>query len=94
MSVKTGPAGVEKTETVRIEAENESLESQESKDLDAAAKFLAEHGDIDTSHIDINKLRHRIDRNVVSIMCAVFIMQFLDKAVYNVSRVATDDGRG
>jgi hypothetical protein len=80
------PADREKLETELIE-ENVSLESQDIKDiLDPAARFLQEYGDIDTSHVDISKLRHKIDRNVVSILCAVFIMQFLDKAVYNVSQ--------
>jgi hypothetical protein len=75
----------EKAETEFIEGDSSSLEEQDITDFDPAAKFLKDHGDIDTSHIDINKLRHKIDRNVVSLMCAVFIMQFLDKAVYNVS---------
>lgn len=70
-----------------ITVESASVTSREldSLDLDPAAQFLFEHKDVDTSQVNIDKLRHKIDRNVVSIMALCFIMQFLDKAVYNVS---------
>jgi len=70
-----------------LTTDSNSITSDELKDtnLDSAASFLYEHRDLDTSGIDIAKLRHKIDRNVVSVMAACFIMQFLDKAVYNVS---------
>jgi hypothetical protein len=76
----------EKKAGVVVEEENVSISSGELKrNLDGAGKFLADHADIDTSDIDINKVRHKIDRNVVSCLCLVFIMTFLDKAIYNVS---------
>jgi hypothetical protein len=87
MSGKTVP-GEDKTEGVISKTENVSnttLEEEQPPDLDQAARFLEIHKDLDTSHIDISKLRHKIDRNVVSLLCLCFIMQFLDKAVYNVS---------
>jgi hypothetical protein len=79
---------LDKKEGVILETENvldTTLEEEEQADLDEAARFLELHKDLDTSHIDISKLRHKIDRNVVSLLCLCFIMQFLDKAVYNVS---------
>jgi hypothetical protein len=77
----------EKKAGVVVEEENVSLSSSDEpkRDLDAAAKFLQDHKDIDSSNIDINKVRHKIDRNVITCLCLVFIMTFLDKAIYNVS---------
>jgi hypothetical protein len=66
-------------------SENVSVEAQENPDLDAAAKFLAENKDVDTTHINIDKLRHKVDRNVITVLCLLFILAFLDKAIYNVS---------
>ena len=56
----------------------------DTSQLDPAALFLSENRDLDTSHINISKLRHKIDRNIVPIMALCFFMQFLDKAIYNV----------
>jgi hypothetical protein len=77
----------EKKGGVVLEEENLSISSSEEpkKDFDAAGKFLHDHKDIDSSEVDIAKLRHKIDRHVVSCLCLVFIMTFLDKAIYNVS---------
>jgi hypothetical protein len=76
----------EKKAGVVVEEENISISSAEQKqDLDAAGKFLQDHKDVESSVIDINKLRHKIDRNVITCLCLVFIMTFLDKAIYNVS---------
>ena len=74
----------EKRHTVQLENESITSKDLQENDLDAAAQFLFEHKDADISHINIDKVRHKIDRNVVSIMALCFIMQFLDKAVYNV----------
>jgi hypothetical protein len=43
--------------------------------LDNAAKFLEDNKDLDVSHIDVTKLRHKIDFRIVPLMCACFIMQ-------------------
>jgi hypothetical protein len=76
----------EKKAGVVVEAENISIDSGELKhELDGAGKFLQDHKDIDISGVDINKLRHKIDRHVITCLCLVFIMTFLDKAIYNVS---------
>jgi translation elongation factor P/translation initiation factor 5A len=72
-------------ETIHVEASSIDSKDFQNLDLDGAAKFLYDRQDYDTSEIDIKKLRHKIDRNVVSIMSLCFIMQFLDKAIYNVS---------
>ena len=77
-------AELEKGHTVQIENESITSKDLEEKDLDAAAQFLFEHKDVDISHVNIDKVRHKVDRNVVSVMALCFIMQFLDKAVYNV----------
>ncbi|KAF2405187.1 MFS general substrate transporter [Trichodelitschia bisporula] len=72
--------------SVTIFEENLSTESESEpapSDLDGAAIFLDAHKDVDISHIDIVKLRHKIDRCLVPLMCLCFIMQFLDKAIYN-----------
>ncbi|KAF2673864.1 MFS general substrate transporter [Microthyrium microscopicum] len=81
--------GSDEGKSPKVVGESNSITSEELKDdnLDPAASFLFIHKDVDTSHIDISKLRHKIDRNVVSIMAACFIMQFLDKAVYNYTAV-------
>jgi hypothetical protein len=68
-----------------VQEETVSIEEQKPRGLDEAAAFLETHKDLDTSHIDISKLRHKVDRNVVSLLCLCFIMQLLDKAIYNVS---------
>jgi hypothetical protein len=76
----------EKKAGVVVEEENISISSAEQKrEIDGAGQFLQEHKDIDISGVDINKLRHKIDLHVISCLCAVFIMTFLDKAIYNVS---------
>ena len=73
--------------TIVYEENISETEAQELEkhDLDRAAKFLAEQGHIDTSHIDLKKLRRKTDFNVIGLCCLVFIMQFLDKSIYNVS---------
>jgi hypothetical protein len=84
---KPEPALEDKKEGTVVYEENISeTEAQEPEkhDLDRAARFLAEHGDIDTSHIDLRKLRRKTDINVIGICCLVFIMNFLDKSIYNV----------
>lgn len=79
------PDAVEKKGGTVVEEENLSVSSAEQvQDLDNAGKFLQDHKDMDTSHIDIAKLRHKIDRNVITCLCLVFIMTFLDRAIYNV----------
>jgi hypothetical protein len=72
--------------TVVYEENISETEAQEPEkhDLDRAATFLAQHGDVDTSHIDLKKLRRKTDINVIGICCLVFIMSFLDKSIYNV----------
>jgi hypothetical protein len=78
-----------KTSSEEERKENASLstdsESMDIDKLDPAAKFLHIHKDVDYSKIDISKVRHKVDRNVVSILCALYILAFLDKAIYNVS---------
>jgi hypothetical protein len=76
-----------KAGTVVYEENISETEAQEKEkyDLDNAAQFLAEHGHLDTSHIDLKALRRKSDFNVIGICCLVFIMQFLDKSIYNVS---------
>jgi hypothetical protein len=73
--------------TVVYEENVSETEAQEPEkhDLDRAATFLAEQGHMDTSHIDLKKLRRKTDINVIGLCCLVFIMSFLDKAIYNVS---------
>jgi len=75
--------------SISVKEDVESLETTiaDGLDLDPAARFLSAHKDVDTSHINMDRLRHKIDRNIVPIMCLTFIVQFLDKAVYNVRRL-------
>ena len=88
---KKGDLVTERKEDVTRE-ENISLDEQDVEQgqeithLDAAAKFLAQHKEVETSHIDITKLRHKIDRNVITVLCLLFILAFLDKAIYNVGQ--------
>jgi hypothetical protein len=74
-----------KEDEIKIEAASVDSKDLQNLDLDGAARFLYEHQHLDISDVNITKLRHKIDRNVVSIMSLCFIMQFLDKAIYNVS---------
>jgi hypothetical protein len=76
-----------KESTVVYEENVSETEAQEPEkhDLDRAAKFLADHADVDTAHIDLKKLRRKTDINVIGICCLVFIIMFLDKSIYNVS---------
>ena len=68
-----------------VKEENVSISSGErERDLDAAGKFLQDHEDVDSSGIDINRLRHKVDRNIITCLCLVFIITFLDRAIYNV----------
>jgi hypothetical protein len=79
---------VNKSDTSITREETIDIEEQQPTDeihLDAAAKFLSQHKELETSHIDLDKLRHKVDYNVVSVLCALFILAFLDKAIYNVS---------
>jgi hypothetical protein len=87
MSEKLSSATVNKSDASITQAEHFDIEEQPTPavvHLDAAATFLSVHKDLQTSHINIDKLRHKIDRNVVSVLCALFILAFLDKAIYNV----------
>jgi hypothetical protein len=58
----------DKKGSVILEEENStsSLDRVESNKLDGAAKFLEDNRDLDVSHIDITKLRHKIDFRVSS----------------------------
>lgn len=80
--------GITQDESISV---SPSLESQDNPKLDSAAKFLYENKDVEYSHIDLAKLRHKIDRNVVSILCLTYIMAFLDKAIYNVGKMKKDE---
>ncbi|KAF2421119.1 putative allantoate protein [Tothia fuscella] len=62
-------------------------DDEQEGNLDAAGKFLQVHKEIDSSNIDINRVRHKIDRNVIICLCLVYIMTFLDKAIYNYAGV-------
>jgi hypothetical protein len=76
----------EKKGGVVVEEENISVSSGEPKtELDGAGQFLELHKDIDISEVDIEKVRHKVDRNIVAWLCLVFIVTFLDRAIYNVS---------
>jgi hypothetical protein len=73
----------EKKDGVVLEDENVSLEEQqENLDLDEAAKFLQLHKDLDTSHIDMKKVRRKVDLHVVLSLCLVFWANFLDKGIF------------
>jgi hypothetical protein len=68
---------------IGVAGDDETIGVVDASLLDPAAIFLAKHIDVDSSHIDIAKLRHKVDRNIVPLLALCFYMQFLDKAVYN-----------
>jgi hypothetical protein len=55
-----------RSEVVEEENSSPSLHRVETDKLDGAAKFLEDHRDLDVSHIDVTKLRHKIDFRVSS----------------------------
>lgn len=57
-----------------------------SGSVDAAWKFLNDHREAggDTSSVDINALRRKIDWHIVPLMFGCYTMQFLDKVILNV----------
>jgi hypothetical protein len=77
---------VTREENISLDEQEAELAQESSEVLDAAATFLAQHKEVETSHINMTKLRHKVDRNVVTILCLLFILAFLDKAIYNVSQ--------
>lgn len=81
-SIQAGPESVDHES---VNTASVAWEDLQKLDLDTAAQFLHEHHGLDTTDVNITKLRHKIDRRIVSIMCLCFTMQFLDKAIYNVS---------
>src|ERR1700753_703767 len=76
---------VTREENISLEEQEAELAQDSSEVLDAAATLLAHHKEGETSHINMTKLRPKVDRNVVTILCLLFILAFLDKAIYNVS---------
>ncbi|OLN96782.1 Thiamine pathway transporter THI73-like protein 1 [Colletotrichum chlorophyti] len=60
-----------------------------SGSVDAAWNFLNEHRDagIDTSSVDLNALRRKIDWRIVPLMFGCYTMQFLDKVILNYAAV-------
>jgi hypothetical protein len=62
-----------KKNAVVVEEENRAtLQRLPSDRLDGAAKFLEIHRDLDVSHIDVKKLRHKIDWRVSRVTISVF----------------------
>lgn len=57
-----------------------------SGNVDAAWKYLNDHRDagVDTSSVDIDALRRKIDWRIVPLMFGCYTMQFLDKVILNV----------
>jgi len=73
----------EKKDGLVVEDENVSLEEQQQNlDLDEAGKFLKQYEDLDTSHIDMRKVRRKVDIHVVISLCLVFWANFLDKGIF------------
>ncbi|KAI8312957.1 hypothetical protein K4K61_009346 [Colletotrichum sp. SAR11_59] len=60
-----------------------------SGSVDAAWKFLNDHREAggDTSSVDINALRRKIDWHIVPLMFGCYTMQFLDKVILNYAAV-------
>jgi hypothetical protein len=62
----------DKKAAVVTEEENSSASVDriiKANNLDGAAKFLEDNRDLDVSHINITKLRHKIDFRVSSTSC-------------------------
>lgn len=61
-------------------------DASSSGSVDAAWKFLNDHREAggDTSSVDINALRRKIDWHIVPLMFGCYTMQFLDKVILNV----------
>ncbi|KAK1579298.1 major facilitator superfamily transporter [Colletotrichum navitas] len=60
-----------------------------SGNVDAAWKYLNDHRDAgnDTTSVDINALRRKIDWRIVPLMFLCYTMQFLDKVILNYAAV-------
>lgn len=76
-----------------IFVEDRSLEHTDSTDnllveeLDEAGLFLKQYKDVDTSHINIRKVRRKVDCHIIPIMFIIWVCAFLDKMSYNYSAV-------
>ncbi|EFQ25972.1 major facilitator superfamily transporter [Colletotrichum graminicola M1.001] len=71
-------------------ARSVSSESNASSgNVDAAWKYLNDHRDAgnDTTSVDINALRRKIDWRIVPLMFLCYTMQFLDKVILNYAAV-------
>ncbi|KAF6798722.1 allantoate permease [Colletotrichum sojae] len=60
-----------------------------SGSVDAAWKYLNDHREagVDTSSVDLDALRRRIDWRIVPLMFGCYTMQFLDKVILNYAAV-------
>lgn len=77
----------EKAEVTEIIKDDNATPIVDPYKLDVAAKFLDEHYSLDTSQVDLKRLRRKIDWNILPIMVACFLCQYLDKSIYNVRRL-------
>lgn len=59
--------------------------AQHNNDLDDAFKYLHDHGNAESTDIDLATLRRKIDWRIVPIMFVCYVLQFVDKVVINVS---------
>ncbi|EQB57009.1 major facilitator superfamily transporter [Colletotrichum gloeosporioides Cg-14] len=64
-------------------------DASSSGSVDGAWKFLNDHREAggDTSSVDINALRRKIDWHIVPLMFGCYTMQFLDKVILNYAAV-------
>lgn len=76
-----------------IFVEDRTLEHTDSTDnllveeLDEAGLFLKQYKDVDTLHIDVRKVRRKVDFHIIPIMFVIWVCAFLDKMSYNYSAV-------
>lgn len=55
-------------------SEDHALRRLATAQLDGAGQFLAANKDLDTSDVNVSKIRHKVDRTIIPLLCACYIM--------------------
>ena len=70
----------------RVDPVESSSSHSDTNEVDEAWKYLDHHRDANTaSTVDLRSLRSRIDWRIVPLLFLAYVLQLLDKVVYNVS---------
>ena len=77
----------EKTHDIDVTQSSAAKSVDDRPDVDAAWKFINDHGNADDT-VNLAALRRKIDWHIVPLMFLCYTMQFLDKVILNVRTAA------